>query len=171
LVWILIAFVVLQFAYATVAAIATLFGALCLVAAAMEVIVGALSSRGWRMTRWFVAAVFVVAGVVAFLAVKTTVIVLAAVMGVVFILWGALGVMIAIAAHRSSAWWVLLILGVAQLAIGSAIAGSLEMSVTALLTWVAVGTLVHGIGQISSAFAVRKIGQRLAARRASTVPS
>jgi uncharacterized membrane protein HdeD (DUF308 family) len=171
LAWILIAFVVLRFAYATVEAIATLFGALCLVAAATEVIVGALSSRGWRVTRWFVAAAFVVAGVVAFLAVKATVIVLAAVMGVVFILWGALGVVVAIAAHKSSAWWVLLILGVAQLAIGSAIAGSVEMSITALLTWVAIGTLVHGIGQISSAFVVRKIGQHVAARRASTIPS
>ena len=166
LAWILIALVVLHFTYATVAAIATLFGALCLVAAATEVMVGAVSSRGWRMTRWFVAAAFVVAGVVAYLAVKATVIGLAAVMSVVFILWGALGVVVAIAAHRNRGWWVLLILGLAQLAIGSAIAGSLQMSITALLIWVATGTVIHGIGEISSAFVVRKIGQHVAAMRA-----
>jgi uncharacterized membrane protein HdeD (DUF308 family) len=158
--------VVLRFTYATVAAIATLFGALCLVAAATEVIVGAVSSRGWRMTRWFVAAAFVVAGVVAYLAVKTTVIGLAAVMSVLFILWGALGVVVAIAVHRNIGWWVLLILGLAQLAIGSAILGSLQMSITALLIWVATGTVIHGIGEISSAFAVREIGQHLTAKRA-----
>ena len=44
-----------------------------------------------------VAVLFVVAGVVAFFAVKATVIGLAAVMSVLFIIWGILGVATAIA--------------------------------------------------------------------------
>ena len=50
--WIAIAVVILRFTYATVEAIAVLFGAVCLVAAAAEVMVGALSSGGWRVVRW-----------------------------------------------------------------------------------------------------------------------
>jgi uncharacterized membrane protein HdeD (DUF308 family) len=46
--WIMIAVVMLRFTYPTVEAIARLFGAVFLLAAAAEVMVGALSSRGWR---------------------------------------------------------------------------------------------------------------------------
>jgi uncharacterized membrane protein HdeD (DUF308 family) len=165
--WIVIALVILRLTYATITGVAMLFGAVCLVAAGAEIMAGAASSRGWRIARWSLAVLFVLAGAVAFLAVKATVIGLAAVMSVLFILWGAFGVLAAIAASRNSGWWVLLIVGLAQLAIGSAIAASLQMSITALLAWVAAGTLVHGIGQITSAFLVRKVRRDLVARRAS----
>jgi hypothetical protein len=46
--WIMIAVVMLRFTYPPVEAIARLFGAVFLLAAAAEVMVGALSSRGWR---------------------------------------------------------------------------------------------------------------------------
>ena len=46
--WIMIAVVMLRFTYTTVEAIAKLFGAVFLLAAAAEVMVGALSSRAWR---------------------------------------------------------------------------------------------------------------------------
>ena len=91
--WILIAVVILRFSFATAEAVAMLFGAVCLVAAAVEVVVGALSSRGWRAARWSLAVVFVVVGIVAFLAVRATVVGLAAVMSVLFIFWGAFGVL------------------------------------------------------------------------------
>jgi uncharacterized membrane protein HdeD (DUF308 family) len=164
--WILIAVVILRFSFATVEAVAMLFGAVCLVAAAVEVVLGALSSRGWRAARWSLAAVFVVVGIVAFLAVRATVVGLTAVMSVLFIFWGAFGVVAAIAASKNSGSWSLLILGLAQLAIGLWVAGSLQMSITELLTWVAAGTVVHGIGQIVTAVLVRKIGRHVAARRA-----
>jgi uncharacterized membrane protein HdeD (DUF308 family) len=164
--WIGIAVVILRFTYTTVEAIATLFAAVCLVAAAAEAIVGALSSRGWRVARWSLALVFVVASAVAFLAVKATVVGLAAVMSVVFILRGALGVVAAIAARRERGWRLLLIAAVAELAIGSWVAASLQGSIIALLTWVGAGTVVHGVADIGSAFLVRKIGRRAEAPHA-----
>jgi uncharacterized membrane protein HdeD (DUF308 family) len=164
--WIATAVVILRFTYATIEAVAVLFGAVCLGAAAIEVVVGALSSRGWRVARVSLAVVFVVAGVVAFLAVKATVIGLSAVMSVLFILRGALGVVASIAARRERGWKVPLIAGLAELAIGLWVAASLQASITTLLIWVAAGTLVHGIGQIASAFVVREVGKHLAARRA-----
>ena len=163
--WIVIAVVMLRFTYTTVEAIAKLFGAVFLLAAAAEVMVGALSSRGWRVARWLVAVVLVVAGVVAFLAVKATVVGLAAVMSVLFIIWGILGVVTAIAARRERGWRAPLIAGLTEVAIGVWIATSLHASITTLLISVAAGTVVHGIGDIRSAFLVRKIGQHVAARR------
>ena len=160
--WIMIAVVMLRFTYTTVEAIAKLFGAVFLLAAAAEVIVGALSSRGWRVARWLVALVFLVAGVVAFLAVKATVVALAAVMSALFIVWGILGVVTAIAARREGGWKLPLIAGFAEVAIGLWIATSLHASITTLLISVGAGTVVHGIGDIRSAFLVRKIGQHAA---------
>src|ERR1700761_8769634 len=163
--WIVIAVVMLRFTYTTVEAIAKLFGAVFLLAAAAEVMVGSLSSRGWRVARGLVAVVFVVAGVAAFLAVKATVVALAAVMSVLFIAWGILGVVTAIAARRERGWKAPLIAGFAELAIGLWVATSLHASITTLLIAVAAGTVVHGIGDIGSAFLVRKIGQHVAGRR------
>jgi uncharacterized membrane protein HdeD (DUF308 family) len=164
--WIVIAVVMLRFTYTTVEAIAEPFGAVFLLAAAAEAVAAALSSRRWRVARWLVAVVLVVAGVVAFFAVEATVIGLAAVMSVLFIVWGVLGVGTAIAARRDRGWVQLLIEGLAELAIGVWVATSLHASIIALLSWVAAGTVVHGIGEIRSAFLVRKVGRRVAVPQA-----
>jgi hypothetical protein len=37
------------------------------------------------------------------------------------------------------------------------------VSVAVLVSWVAAGALIHGVGQIASAFAVRKVGHGVAA--------
>ena len=80
--WIVIAAVILRFDYATVATIATLFGFFCFVAAANEVMVGAVSTKGWRILHWLLAALFVVVGVFAFIRPDDTFVGLAAVMTV-----------------------------------------------------------------------------------------
>jgi uncharacterized membrane protein HdeD (DUF308 family) len=56
-------------------------------------------------------------------------------------------------------WWVLLLVGIAEIAIGFWAAGSWKVSVVVLVSWVAAGALIHGIGQIASAFMVRKVGR------------
>ena len=164
--WIAIAFAIPRLAYTTIVTIAILVGACCLLAAADEVLVAAVSSRGGRVARGFLAVLFAVAAVVAFLGVKATVVGLAAVMSVVFICRGAVGVFGAIAAKRERGWPVVLIAGLVELAIGLCIAGSLKSSIMALLTWTAAGTLAHGIGEVALAFLVRRIGRHLATRRA-----
>ncbi|MCW2660895.1 MAG: hypothetical protein JWP83_2047 [Mycobacterium sp.] len=165
--WIAIAFAIPRFAYTTIVTIAILVGACCLLAAADEVLVAAVSSRGGRVARGFLAMLFAVAAaVVAFLGVRATVVGLAAVMSVLFICRGAVGVFGAIAAKRERGWPVVLIAGLVELAIGLCIAGSLKSSIMALLTWTAAGTLAHGIGEVALAFLVRRIGRHLATRRA-----
>jgi uncharacterized membrane protein HdeD (DUF308 family) len=165
-IWIVIGLAIPHFAYAAVATLAKLVGVFCLVAAANEVMVGAMmSSRGGRIARGLLAVLFVVVGVVAFLGVKATIVGLGAVMSVLFICWGAIGVLAALAASREHGWWVLLIASLTELAIGLSVAGSLKAPTMALLTRTTAGTLVHGIGEIALAFLVRGIGRHVAARR------
>jgi uncharacterized membrane protein HdeD (DUF308 family) len=71
----------------------------------------------------------------------------------------------ALAASREHGWWVLLIASLTELAIGLSVAGSLKAPIMTLLTWITAGTLVHGIGEIASAFLVRGIGRHVAARQ------
>ena len=157
--WIVIAIVILRFNYATVAAIAALFGVFCFVAAANEVMVGALSSKWWRILHWLLAVLFIVVGFFAFFRPEDTFVALAAVMSFYFVFRGAFDIAMALAGSRAPGWWVLLLVGLAELAIGFWAAGSWKVSVIVLVSWVAAGALLHGIGQIASAFVVRRVGR------------
>ena len=77
--WIVLAVVILRFNVATVATVAVLFGAYCLLAAANEVATGAIASMGWRVVHWLLAALFTVVAVLAFQQPGATFISLAAV--------------------------------------------------------------------------------------------
>lgn len=160
--WIVAAVVILRFNYVTVAAIAALFGVLCFVAAANEVMVGATSSRGWRIMHWLLALVFIVVGVFAFIRPDKTFVGLAAIMSFYFIFRGAFDITMAIAGSRAPGWWVLLLVGLAEVAIGFWAAGSWKVSVVLLVSWVAAAALIHGVGQISTAFMVRRVGKAVA---------
>jgi uncharacterized membrane protein HdeD (DUF308 family) len=161
--WIVVAVVILRFNYATVAAIAALFGVFCFVAAANEVMVGAVSSKWWRILHWLLAVLFIVVGFFAFFRPEDTFVGLAAVMSFYFVFRGAFDIAMALAGSRAPGWWVLLLVGLAELGIGFWAAGSWKASVVVLVSWVAAGALLFGIGQIASAFVVRRIGRSVEA--------
>ena len=162
--WVVIAIVILRFDYTTVAAIAVLFGVFCFAAAANEVMVSAVTpSRGWRILHWLLAALFIVVGVLAFFRPGDTFVGLAAVMSFYFVFRGAFDIATSLAASRVPGWWVLLLVGIAEIAIGFWAAGSWNVSVVVLVSWVAAGALIFGVGQIASAFLVRKVGHGAAA--------
>jgi uncharacterized membrane protein HdeD (DUF308 family) len=162
--WVVIAVLILRFDYTTVAAIAVLFGVFCFAAAANEVMVSAVtSSRGWRILHWLLAALFIFVGIVAFLRPADTFVGLAAVMSFYFVFRGSFDIATSLAASRVPGWWVLLLVGIAEIAIGFWAAGSWNVSVVVLVSWVAAGALIHGVGQIASAFLVRKVGHGVAA--------
>jgi uncharacterized membrane protein HdeD (DUF308 family) len=162
--WVVIAVLILRFDYTTVAAIAVLFGVFCFAAAANEVMVAAVSSsRGWRILHWLLAGLFVVVGVFAFVRPDDTFVGLAAVMSFYFVFRGTFDIAMAFAGSRVPGWWVLLLVGLAEIAIGFWAAGSWKVSVILLVSLVAAGALVHGVGQIASAFLIRKAGRTVAA--------
>ncbi|MDH6246788.1 DUF308 domain-containing protein [Mycobacterium sp. OTB74] len=162
--WIVIAIVILRFDYTTIAAIAVLFGVFCFAAAANEVMITAVTpSRGWRILHGLLAVLFVVVGVMAFIRPDDTFVGLAAVMSFYFIFRGVFDVASAFTASKAPGWWVLLLVGIAEIGIGFWAAGSWDVSVVVLVSWVAAGALIHGVGQISSAFLVLKVGKGVTA--------
>jgi uncharacterized membrane protein HdeD (DUF308 family) len=151
--WIVLSVVILRFDYTTVAAVAVLFGVYCLVAAANEVMIGAVSSStGWRIAHGLLAALLVVVGVVSFANFGATFVTLAAIISFYFIFRGCFDIVMAFAGSAVPGWWVLLISGLIELGLGFWAAGSWNVSVVVLVAWVAAGALVHGIGEIALAF-------------------
>ena len=155
--WIVVAVIILRFNLTTVATVAVLFGVYCFVAAANEVAIGAVSSKGWRIVHWLLAVLFDVVGVLAFLLPGATFVSLAAVMSFYFVFRGAVDIAKAISASSMPGWWVLLVTGLAELAIGFWAAGSWNVSVVVLVAWVAAGAMINGIGEIAAAFMARSV--------------
>jgi uncharacterized membrane protein HdeD (DUF308 family) len=157
-IWILVSVFLLRFDYTTVAAIAVLFGVFCLAAAASEFVVSAVSSsRGWRALHWILAALLVAVGIVAFVYPGQTFVAVAAMMSFYFVFRGTFDITLALAGSRTPGWWVLLFVGLIELALGFWAAGSWNASVVVLVSWVAAGALVHGIGEIATAFQIRNV--------------
>jgi uncharacterized membrane protein HdeD (DUF308 family) len=153
--WIVLSIVILRFDYTTVAAVSVLFGAYCLVAAATQIMIGAVSSStGWRIAHGLLAALLVVAGVVSFANFSATFDTLAAIIGFYFIVRGCFDLVTAFAANVMSGWWVLLICGFIELGLGFWAAGSWNASVVVLVAWVAAAAMVHGIGDIALGFQI-----------------
>ena len=122
--WIVLSVVILRFDYTTVAAVAVLFGVYCLVAAATQTMVGAVSSStGWRIVHGLLAALLVVAGVVSFANFGATFDTLTAIISFYFIVRGCVDIVTAFAANVLSGWWVLLICGFIELGLGFWAAG------------------------------------------------
>ncbi|MUL80244.1 MULTISPECIES: HdeD family acid-resistance protein [unclassified Mycolicibacterium] len=158
--WIVIAILILRFDYTTVAAIAVLFAVFCFAAAANEVMVSAVTpSRGWRILHGLLAVLFIVVGIFAFIRPDDTFVGLAAIMSFYFIFRGAFDIATAFSASRVPGWWVLLLVGIAEICLGFWAAGSWKVSVVVLVSWVAAGALIHGVGQISTAFMIRKVNK------------
>jgi uncharacterized membrane protein HdeD (DUF308 family) len=124
--WIVAAVMILRITDKTVATIALLFGGICVVVAATEVLMGAISSRRWRIAHWLLAVVFVVVAVMALLAMKATLAALAAVISFFFISRGAFDVVAALAASKERGWQLLLMVGLGELALGFWGCGAME---------------------------------------------
>ena len=148
--WIVIAVVILRFDYATVATIATLFGFFSFLAAANEVMVGAVSTTGWRILHWILAGLFVVVGVIAFIRPGDTFVGLAAVMSFYFVFRGSFDIAMAFAASEHP------VVGACSSVSRNWRSGSGPPArgtcrSPCWCAWVAAGALIHGVGQIASA--------------------
>lgn len=161
--WIVLGIFILRFNATTVAAVAILFGAYCLVAAGNEMVTASVSSSGWRVFRWLLAALFVVVAILAFYNPGGTFASLAFLMSFYFVFRGVYDIAASFAASIIPGWWALLITGLAEIALGFWAASSWKVSVIALVVLVAAGAILYGVGQIASAFLIRKAGQETAA--------
>ena len=158
--WLVFAMLVFRFDWRSVSAISILFG-IVVIAAAIDELFAAFAGEqsGWaRFGHALLALAFFVIGIVAFVHPGNTFAALAGVMSFYFVLKGMLDVGLAVALrHESPAWWLQLLLGIAQILIGFWAAGDFGHKTILLVVWVGALALTRGISAIVFAFAAREL--------------
>jgi uncharacterized membrane protein HdeD (DUF308 family) len=156
--WILVSVILLRFDYTSVSAISILFGVVALFAGAAEIGVMFIAAGWWKLLHAVLALVFIVAGIVAFIHPGDTFLALAAVFSFFLIFAGTFDIVISISTrHEIEVWWLQLIGGIIELALGFWAAGYYGRSATLLVAWVAAFAIIRGVRDIVLAFRVREV--------------
>jgi uncharacterized membrane protein HdeD (DUF308 family) len=156
--WMLVALIVLRFDYTSVSAISILFGIIAIAAGVMEIGVTLLAGGWWKLLHGLLALVFIVAGIVAFIHPGDTFAALAGVFSFILIFAGTFDIIESISVrHEIEVWWVQLIGGIIELALGFWAAGYYGRSAILLVAWVAAFAIIRGVQNIVLAFRVREL--------------
>ena len=156
--WTLVALIVLRFDYTSVSSISLLFGFVAVAAGVVEIGVMLLARGWWRLLHAILALVFIVAGIVAFIHPGDTFAALAAVFSFFLVFAGAFDIIVSISVrHEIEVWWLQLVGGIIELALGFWAAGYYGRSAVLLVAWVAAFAVIRGVRDIVLAFRVREI--------------
>jgi uncharacterized membrane protein HdeD (DUF308 family) len=156
--WMLVGLIVLRFDYSSVSAISILFGFVAIAAGVLEFGVLMMARGWWKLLHGLLVVVFIVAGIVAFIHPGNTFAALAAVFSFVLVFAGTFDIILSISTrHEIEVWWLQLIGGIIQLALGLWAAGYYGRSAVLLIAWVAAFALIRGVRDIVLAFRVRDI--------------
>jgi uncharacterized membrane protein HdeD (DUF308 family) len=156
--WMLVALIVLRFDYTSVSAISILFGIVAIAAGVLEIGVMLLANGWWKLLHGLLALVFIAAGIVAFIHPGNTFAALAAVFSFFLVFAGTFDIIISISIrHEIDVWWVQLITGIIEVALGLWAAGYYGRSAVLLIAWVAALAILRGIRDIVLAFRIREL--------------
>lgn len=156
--WIVVAVILLRFDYTTVHAISILFGLLAIAGGVAEIGLTFLSHGWWKALNIILAIVFIAAGIVAFIHPGDTFAALAGVFSFVLIFAGIFDLIQAIAArHEIDVWWLQLIAGIVEIALGVWAAGYWGRSAVLLVAWAAAFAIIRGVRDIVLAFRVHAL--------------
>jgi uncharacterized membrane protein HdeD (DUF308 family) len=162
--WMLVGLIVLRFDYTSVSAISLLFGFVALAAGVMEIMVMVLAAGWWKLFHIVLAIVFIVAGIVAFVHPGDTFEALAAVFSFFLIFAGTWDIIVSISTrHEIEVWWLQLVGGIIELALGFWAAGYYGRSAVLLIAWVAAFAVIRGVRDIVLAFRIREVQHAAAA--------
>jgi uncharacterized membrane protein HdeD (DUF308 family) len=156
--WTLVALILLRFDYTSVSAISILFGFIAIAAGVLEIGMLLISPGWWKVLNGLLALVFIVAGIVAFIHPGNTFAALAAVFSFFLIFAGTFDIIWSIASrHEMDVWWLQLIGGIIELALGFWAAGYYGRSAVLLVAWVAAFAIIRGVRDIVFAFRVHAL--------------
>jgi uncharacterized membrane protein HdeD (DUF308 family) len=156
--WMLVGLIVLRFDYTSVSAISILFGCVAIAAGVLEVGVLFMAEGWWKLLHAAVAVIFIAAGIAGFVHPGNTFAALAGVFSFFLVLAGTFDIIVAISVRREiDVWWLQLIGGITEVAIGFWAAGYYGRSAVLLIAWVSVITLIRGVRDIVLAFRVREV--------------
>lgn len=161
--WILIGMFVLQAHYESAVAIGYFVGFWLFFAAAAE-FVEAATVEGWTWLHILFGVLFVIGGVAALISPWQTFTVLAALIGFFLVIKGTFDFVIALAVrHEVDLWWMTLIAGIIQIALGVWAIGYPGRSAALLIVWVGIGAIVRGVAEIVAAFHVHRVAEAVSA--------
>jgi uncharacterized membrane protein HdeD (DUF308 family) len=153
--WMLVALILLRFDYTSVSSISILFGFVAIAAGVVEIGMTFVAPGWWKLLNGLLALVFIVAGVVAFIHPGNTFAALAAVFSFFLIFAGTFDIIWSIASRREiDVWWLQLIGGIIEVALGFWAAGYYGRSAVLLIAWVAAFAIIRGIRDIVFSFRV-----------------
>jgi uncharacterized membrane protein HdeD (DUF308 family) len=156
--WMLVSLILLRFDYRSVSAISLLFGFVAIAAGIAEIGITFIVSGWWKLLNAVLAIAYTAAGVISFIHPGDTFVALAAVFSFVLVLAGVFDVIMAISARREiEVWWLQLIGGIIELALGFWAAGYWGRSEILLVAWAAAFTLIRGVRDVVLAFRIREI--------------
>jgi uncharacterized membrane protein HdeD (DUF308 family) len=156
--WMLVALIVLRFDYTSVSAISILFGIVAIAAGVLEIGVLILARGWWKLLHGLLVVVFIAAGIVAFIHPGNTFLALAAVFSFFLIFAGTFDIIVSISVRREiEVWWLQLVGGIIELALGFWAAGYYGRSAVLLIAWVAAIAIIRGVRDIVLAFRVREV--------------
>jgi uncharacterized membrane protein HdeD (DUF308 family) len=156
--WMLVALIVLRFDYTSVNAIAILFGIVAIAAGVLEIGSTIIARGWWKLLYGVLAVVFIATGIVSFIHPGDTFLALAAVISFFLVFAGTFDIITAISSrHEVEVWWLQLIGGIIELALGFWAAGYYGRSAILLVAWVAAFAIIRGVTNIVLAFRVREL--------------
>ena len=156
--WILVSVILLRFDYTSVSSISILFGVVALFAGAAEIGMVFIAEGWWKLLYGVLAVVFIATGIISFIHPGDTFLALAAVISFFLVFAGTFDIITAISARREvEVWWLQLIGGIIELALGFWAAGYYGRSAILLVAWVAAFAIVRGVTNIVMAFRVREV--------------
>jgi uncharacterized membrane protein HdeD (DUF308 family) len=157
--WIVVALVVLQFDQASVTTVGVLIGIMFLVSGVQQFFLGSLARGAMQWILWIFAVLFVIAGVISLIRPKDTFAGIADILGFLFLLVGIFWLVQAFAERDTNdLWWFGLISGVALIILAFWTGGQFFITkVYTLLVFAGIWALFHGVGDLITAFQIRKL--------------
>lgn len=160
--WMLVALIVFRFNWASVLAIAVLFGCIAIAAGIAEFAAGSMSVGGWKVLHYILGVVFVGIGVLSFFTPGGTFVALAAIVSFFFVVAGTFDIVTAIVTRpENGAWWFQLLAGAAQVGLGFWAAGNWSRSVVLLVAWVGATATFRGVAMIMFGVRLRALQEEL----------
>src|SRR5688572_9583716 len=154
--WLILAMVVLDADWGSVAAISTMAGFLFIFAGVNEFFTASAVSN-WKWLHIVMGLLFILVGIAAFVRPTVSFLSFAAIIGWYLLFKGFLDITVSLMNRDNDLWGLGLVVGLIELVIGFWAAGSPRQSISLLIIWVGAASLARGIMEIFLAFSLRGV--------------
>jgi uncharacterized membrane protein HdeD (DUF308 family) len=156
--WALVGLILLRFDYTSVYSVSLLFGFVAIAAGIAEIAMTVMAEGSWKLLNALLAFVYLVAGVVSFIHPGDTFVALAGIFSFFLVFAGTFDIIQSISArHEIEVWWLQLVGGIIEVALGFWAAGYWGRSEILLIAWVAAFAVIRGVRDIVLAFRVHEL--------------